>query len=234
MDNEKKMGTTMTLKNKIFVILGIAILPFSTNLSSSEVGYFTIARVKYSGGGDWYTDPSAIPNLLKQLRKRTNIATQTQQRVITLLDDKIYEVPFLFITGHGNINFTHREAENLRNYLLSGGFLHADDDYGMDEAFRREIKKVFPDRELREIPFSHPIYNSFYDFSKSGPPKIHHHREGPPKGYGIFDDYGRLIVYYTYNTNISDGYVDIYDNPPEVREKAFKMGINIIVYVLNN
>lgn len=224
----------MKLRGIRFILIGMIILLFSSYLFSEGERYFTIGRVKYSGGGDWYNDPQGIPNLLKDLKKRTNIKAQTQQKIVTLTDNKIYDTPFLFITGHGNINFTPDEVKNLRNYLLAGGFLYADDDYGMDEAIRREMKKVFPDKELTEVPFSHPIYNSFYDFSKTGPPKIHEHYEGPPKGFGIFDDWGRLMVYYTYNSNISDGWVDTYNDSPEVRENAFKMGINIIVYVLSN
>ncbi len=223
------MGTTI----RIFILCSV-ILFFSFSPFSREERYFTIGRVKYSGGGDWYNDPQGIPNLLKELKRRTNIKCRTQQKILTFTDNKIYDTPFLFITGHGNINFTPEEVKNLRNYLFSGGFLYADDDYGMDESFRREMKKVFPDKEFIEVPFSHPIYNSFYDFSKTGPPKIHEHREGPPRGFGMFDDWGRLIVYYIYNSNISDGWVDTYNNPPEVRENAFKMGINIIVYVLSN
>lgn len=230
MDCKEKMGNNM----RLHILYCIALLFFVNISFCKEEKYFTIGRVKYGGGGDWYNDPQAIPNLLKELKKRTNIKCQMQQKIVTLTDDKIYETPFLFITGHGNISFTPQEVKNLRNYLLAGGFLYADDDYGMDESFRREIKKVFPDRSLVEIPFSHPIYNSFYDFSKKGPPKIHEHYEGPPKGFGIFDDYGRLMVYYTYNSNISDGWVETHDDPPHIREDAFKMGINIVVYVLTN
>jgi len=157
---------------------------------------------------------------------------QSDEAQVSLLDDKLYQFPFLFMTGHGNISFSDEEVRRLRHYLQSGGFLYADDDYGMDESFRREMKKVFPNSELVELPFDHPIYHCFYDFP-SGLPKIHEHYEGPPKGYGIFIG-GRMVVFYTYNSNISDGWTDRYNDPPEIREQAIRMGINIITYFLTN
>jgi hypothetical protein len=197
-------------------------------LSSYDI---TIARVKYRGG-DWYNDPSIIPNLAREINKRTTINAAPNQCVITLHDPDLFFYPFIFLTGHGDIQLSDVEVECLRNYLLKGGFLYADDDYGMDEAFRREIGKVFPGLELVELPFSHPIYHCFYDFS-TGPPKIHEHNNKPPRGYGIFYE-GRLVVYYTYESNVSDGWADpnVHKDPEEIREKAFKMGINIIVYAM--
>lgn len=191
-----------------------------------------IARLKYSGGGDWYNDPDAIPNLAKEMNKRTNIKTEEYEKVVSLKDEKLFNYPFLFITGHGNISFSEDEVKRLRVYLMHGGFLYADDDYGMDESFRREIKKVFPENELVELPFEHPIYNLIYKFP-SGLPKIHEHYEGAPKGYGIFHQ-GRLVVFYTWNTNISDGWTEAHDNPWAKRDEAFKMGINILVYALTH
>ncbi len=196
------------------------------------VGQFQIARLKYSGGGDWYNDPDAIPNLCKELNRRTNIDAATEEAQVCLLDEKLSKYPFLFITGHGNVSFSDEEVARLRRFLAAGGFLYADDDYGMDESFRREMKKVFPNSELVELPFDHPIYHSFYSFP-NGLPKIHEHYEGPPKGYGLYLG-SRMVVFYTYNSNISDGWTVAHNDPAEKMEAAFRMGINIICYFLTN
>ncbi|RKZ21499.1 hypothetical protein DRQ18_04365, partial [bacterium] len=145
---------------------------------------------------------------------------------------EIFSHPFVFVTGHGNIVFSEEEIKNIRRYLENGGFIYVDDDYGMDEYIRREIMRIFPSRKLVEVPFDHPIYHIFYDFPQ-GLPKIHEHYKGPPKGYGIFMD-GRLALFYTYNTNISDGWADpeVHRDPPLKRELAIKMGINILLYAL--
>jgi len=192
----------------------------------------TIARVKYRGG-DWYNNPCIVPNLAAEINRRTTINANPDQHVIGLQDPDLFSYPFIFLTGHGEIKFSDEEIASLREYLISGGFLYADDDYGMDEAFRREMSRVFPGLYFVELPFCHPIYHCFYSFP-AGPPKIHEHGEKPPKGYGIFYK-GRLVVYYTYETNISDGWADpdVHKNPDEIREKAFKMGINIIVYAMS-
>jgi hypothetical protein len=197
-------------------------------------GVFTVARVKYNGGGDWYNDPSVIPNLLRFMQENTNVLVAREQRIVELTDDELFSYPVLYLTGHGNIVFSEEEARRLRTYLTQGGFLYADDDYGMDKAFRREIKKVFPDRELLELPLSHPIYRAHFSFP-DGLPKIHEHDGKPPQGFGIFYE-GRLVVYYTYETNISDGWADpeVHNDPPEVRRKALEMGTNIMVYALTH
>lgn len=197
-----------------------------------ENGRLTIARMKYDGGGDWYNDPEAIPNLARELQLRAGIETNPDQRVVTLTDDLLFSSPFLFMTGHGEVRWTEPEIRNLRTYLTRGGFLYADDDYGMDEAFRREMKRVFPDKDFVELPFEHPIYHIIYDFP-AGPPKHHEHDGKPPKGFGLFHD-GRLVVYYTYESNISDGWADekTHNDPPAKREAAFRMGINIVAYAL--
>lgn len=187
-----------------------------------------IARLKYSGGGDWYNDPEIIPNLCAEVNRRTNIRLIPSEAQVSLLDEKLYLYPFLFMTGHGNVSFSDEEVVRLRRYLESGGFLYADDDYGMDESFRREMKKVFPNSDLVELPFDHPIYHQVYDFP-SGPPKIHEHYEGPPRGYGIFVK-GRMVVFYTYNSNVSDGWTERYKDPPEKREAAIRMGVNIVAW----
>jgi len=200
-------------------------------LSSS----FKIVRLQYSGGGDWYNDPSAEVNMMDYLKKNTVIdVDEPKFYSVDITSDDIFNYPFILITGHGNISFSDSEVKRLKEYLEGGGFLYADDDYGMDEAFRREMKKVFPDQEMKELPFDHKIYSEHFSFPK-GLPKIHEHNGKPPQGFGYFIN-GRLCVYYTYETNISDGWADPreHDDPPEKREEAFKMGTNIIVYALNN
>lgn len=201
--------------------------------SQSESG-FQIARLKYNGGGDWYNDPSAEVNLLKYVAKNTNIKTNPTYEFVDLSTGNIYAYPFLFITGHGNIVFSDAETTKLRTYLENGGFLYVDDDYGLDKAFRREIKKVFPDKELTKLPFSYGIYNCMYDF-RNGPPKTHEHDNNPPRGYGIFVE-GRLCIYYTFESNPSDGWADpdVHKDPPEKRDEALKFGTNIIVWALMN
>lgn len=212
------------------VILTIFILS-NILLAQNEV---QIARLKYSGGGDWYNDPSAEVNLLKYVQEVTGIKTKPEYVFVDINSDRIFNYPILFLTGHGNITFSDTEAKRLRKYLENGGFLYADDDYGMDQAFRREMKKVFPDEKLVEVPFNHIIYHSFFNFEK-GLPKIHEHDNKPPQGFGFFLN-GRLCVFYTYESNLGDGWVDpeIYNDPPEIRELALKMGTNIIIYALTH
>ena len=195
---------------------------------------FTIARVKYSGGGDWYSDPSSLPNLLREIRERTSIRTPLKEDVVEISDPDLFKYPYLYLTGHGNIHFSDKELKILRSYFAAGGFLHADDNYGMDSSFRREIKKVFPDSPLVELPLDHPIYHSFYDFP-DGLPKIHEHDGKPAQGFGIFYE-GRLVVFYTYQCDLGDGWEDpeVHNDPPEKREAAFRMGINIVVYSLTH
>lgn len=218
------------MRNNIFILF--AIYGLLSTLLAQESGLLVLARLKYDGGGDWYNDPDCIPNLAKELNRRTNIATKETEAIVSLKDDKLFNYPFLYLTGHGNISLSEAEVQRLRDYLAKGGFLYADDDYGMDESFRREMKKVFPENELVEIDFNHPIYHMIYDFPQ-GLPKIHEHYEGPPKGYGIFLG-KRLVVFYTYNTNISDGWTQAHNNPEEKRDAAFRMGINIVSYSIRH
>jgi hypothetical protein len=199
---------------------------------AQDDGGFKIARLKYNGGGDWYNDPSAEINLLKFIQANTNIKVKPQYVFVDLSTDEIFSYPFLFMTGHGNVVFTSSEAQRLRKYLDNGGFLYIDDDYGLDKAIRREMKKVYPEQDFIELPFSHGIYNIMYDF-RNGPPKTHKHDEQVPRGFGIFSG-GRLAVYYTFESNPSDGWADpeIHNNPPDKREEALKFGTNIIVWAL--
>ncbi|MFP4544770.1 MAG: DUF4159 domain-containing protein [Candidatus Kapaibacterium sp.] len=221
---------------KKFVIIILIILPALAIVAESQENSSAIklARVKYSGGGDWYNDPSAEVNLLNFLRANTNINVDPVYEFVDLSSDNLFLYPLIFLTGHGNLNFSEKEASKLRAYLENGGFLYIDDDYGLDEYIRKEMKKVFPDQEFAEIPFSHKIYNSHFDFSE-GLPKIHEHDNKPPRAYGLFHN-GRLSVFFTVESNPSDGWADpeVHDNPPEKREQALKFGTNIIVYALTN
>jgi len=195
---------------------------------------FTVARLKYQGGGDWYSNPSSLPNLLAAINGGTNIRAAPREEIVEITDPELFHYPYLYMNGHGNVRFTDEEVRVLRTYFATGGFLHADDNYGMDSSFRREIKKVFPDSPLVELPFDHPIYSSFYNFP-NGLPKIHEHDGKPPQGFGIFYE-NRLVVFYTYECDLGDGWEDpdVHNDPPEKREAALKMGVNIVVYSLTH
>jgi hypothetical protein len=193
-----------------------------------------VAILKYNGGGDWYANPTAIPNLVAFTNQniKTNIPENPQS--VAVNSEDIYNYPILFMTGHGNVFFSDEEATNLKNYLISGGFLHISDNYGLDKFIRAELKKVFPTLEFQEIPSNHPIYNQTFKFPE-GIPKIHEHDKKPAQGFGLFYE-GRLLVFYDYETDLSDGWEDqiIHNNPREVRGKALKMGSNIIEYAFTN
>lgn len=199
----------------------------------AQEGGFQIARLKYSGGGDWYNDPSAEVNLLNFVKEKTDIYVNPEYVFVDISTDDIFGYPFLFITGHGNIVLSNSEVKRLRKYLERGGFLYIDDDYGMDKSIRRELKKVFPEQDFLELPFDYGLYHSVFEFSY-GPPKTHEHDNNPPQGFGMFLE-GRLAVYYTFESNPSDGWTDarVHDNPAEKREEALKFGTNIIVWVLS-
>ena len=222
--------TSLLLVVLISLILMIyPVIPASATPESDQV---VVARLQYGGGGDWYNDRSVIPNLMREVNRRTDIEAAEEEVILELTDPELFQYPFLFMTGHGNIKFSEEDIKRLRLYLAHGGFLYADDDYGMDEAFRREMKRVFPESDLVELPFNHPIYHILFDFP-SGPPKIHEHDGKPPQGLGLFHE-GRLVLYYTYESNISDGWADpeVHQDPPKIREQAFGMGLNILLYAL--
>ena len=206
--------------------------PFGTLSAEIPDGNFTIARLKYGGGGDWYSNPSSLPNLLRFIRNQTGIPTTDQEAVVEAGDPRLFSYPYLYMNGHGNVRFTEREVQQLRRYFAAGGFLHADDNYGMDKSFRREMKRVLPEADFVELPFKHPIYHSHFDFPH-GPPKIHHHDGLPAQGLGLFLD-GRLVVYYTYQSDLGDGWEDpeVHQDPPEKRIAALKMGTDIVVWRL--
>ena len=192
----------------------------------------TVGRLHYDGGGDWYANPSSLPNLLRAIRERTGLPVADTETVVTLTEDKLWSVPYLHMTGHGNVHFSDAELRTLRQWLQQGGFLHASDNYGMDESFRREIKRLFPDHDLVEVPLDHPIYHLVYDFPK-GVPKIHVHDGKPAQGFGIFLD-GRLAIYYDYQCDLGDGWEDfeVHHDPPEKHEAALRMGVNLFAYAV--
>lgn len=193
-----------------------------------------VAILKYNGGGDWYANPTAIPNLIAFTNQNIKTNISKSPRIVSVGSEDLFSFPIVFMTGHGNIYLSDNEAKNLKNYLISGGFLHISDNYGLDKFIRRELKKVFSKLELIEIPANHPIYNQSYKFPK-GIPKIHEHDKKPAEGFGLFYK-GRLVVFYDYETDLSDGWEDaeIHNNPKNVREKALQMGANIIEYAFKN
>jgi len=193
----------------------------------------TIGRVHYDGGGDWYANPSSLPNLLRAVRERTRLRTTDRERVVRLTDPSLWEVPYLYLTGHGNVLFGSEEARALRAHLEAGGFLHADDNYGMDRSIRREIAKVFPDRPLMEVPLDHAVYRVVHPFPR-GIPKIHEHDGLPAQGFGIFLG-DRLVLYYSYQSDLGDGWedADVHRDPEAVREQAIWMGVNLFVYAVS-
>ncbi len=201
-------------------------------LAQQGVSTLTIGRLHYDGGGDWYANPSSLPNLLSAIRTRTLLRVRDREQVVTLTSPDLWDVPFLHMTGHGNVLFSDEEVLILRKYLENGGFLHADDNYGMDESFRREIARVFPDRPLVEVSLDHPIYRIVYDLPQ-GIPKIHEHDGKPAQGFGIFLE-DRLAVFYSYQTDLGDGWedADVHGDPADVRELALQMGVNLFVYSL--
>ena len=207
----------------------IIILIFSSFLLSQE---FQIARVQYGGGGDWYSDPSSLPNLLKYLRTNTPMVNASEEVRIKLTDSNAKQYPYLYLTGHGNVRFSENEIIELRSILSNGGFLHADDNYGRDKSFRREIKKVYPNKEFIELPHTHPVFFSFYEF-ENGLPKIHEHDNKPPQALAIFQN-DRIVILYTYETDLGDGWEDatVHNNNEEKRDLALKMGVNIIYFAL--
>ena len=193
---------------------------------------FNIARVQYGGGGDWYCDPSSLPNLLEFLKTNTSMTKASKEVRIKLTDSNAKLFPYLYLTGHGNIRFSDNEIIELRSILSNGGFLHADDNYGMDKSFRREMKRVFPNKEFVELPHSHPVFSSYYKI-ENGLPKIHEHDNKPPQALGIFEN-NKLVVLYTYESDLGDGWEDaaVHNDPPELRSLALKMGVNIIYFAL--
>ena len=219
--------------NLIYILSIILLMSCKLFAFDNKAGTFTMTRLHYSGGGDWYADPSSIPNLLDFVSKHTNIEVNKNENRAKIGSDEFYDSYYIYLTGHGNIKFTDTEAHLMRNFLLNGGFLHADDNYGMDKAFRREMKKVFPDKDWVEIPKDHLIFHIHYKFN-NGLPKIHEHDNKRPQALALFDN-GKIIALYTYESDLGDGWEDssVHGNLESKRQEALKMGTNIIIYSLS-
>lgn len=224
---------TTRSRSRSLATLAVAVVTLAAARPAAAPPALTIAQVQYDGGGDWYANPSGVPNLLAAIRERTGVNVAPRPAHIRLTDPSLWDHPYLYLTGHGNVKLSAEEVEILRRYLLQGGFLHADDNYGLDESFRRELKRVFPDRELVEVPFDHPVYRIQYEFPR-GLPKVHKHDAKPPQGLGIFDR-GRLVVFYSFESDLGNGWEDQnrYGDPPELREAALRMGVNLFLYALS-
>ncbi|MBD1396272.1 DUF4159 domain-containing protein [Pontibacter sp. JH31] len=214
-------------------LLLITLIILISGTSQAQQKYsFKIAKLKYSGGGDWYANKTSLPNLIRFCNQNLNMNIAPEEAVVEVGSPELFSYPFVHMTGHGNVVFSDAEAQNLRNYLISGGFLHIDDNYGLDQYIRKEMKKVFPEYELVELPFDHPIYRQKYTF-KNGLPKIHEHDNKPPQGFGIIHK-GRLVCFYSYETDLGNGWEDteVHNDPENKRQEALQMGANILAYAL--
>jgi len=226
--------TSLNHKNNVnmeaFLRFGFLFILF---MSVSFVKAQEVGILKYEGGGDWYANTTAVPNLIRFCNENINTKLSEKPKNVETHSNEIFNYPIVFMTGHGNVFFSDDAAENLRNYLISGGFLHISDNYGLDKFIRKEMKKVFPDLDFREIPYDHPIYHQSYNFSIL--PKIHEHDAKVPQGFGLFFE-GRLLCFYDYESDLSDGWEDeiVHDNPPETRLMALQMGSNIVAYAFKN
>ena len=220
-----------TWTRALALITVLFMVPGTAALSVREPT-LTIGRLHYEGGGDWYANPSSIPNLLKAIGTRTSLKVATEEKVVALSSQDLWDVAFLHMTGHDNVRFSDSDLVELRRWLDQGGFLHADDNYGMDESFRREMGRLFPDQPLVEVPLDHPIYHLVYNFPK-GIPKVHEHDGKPAQGFGIFIR-GRLAVFYSYESDLGDGWEDpeVHRDPPEKHEEALRMGVNLFAYAV--
>lgn len=221
------MKKRITVISKVLIV--VLIFLFGNTIFAQE-----LAVLKYRGGGDWYSNPTAVPNLIKFCNANINTTMNLKPEVVEPNSVDIFQYPLLHMTGHGNVFFSDDDIENLRNYLISGGFLHIDDNYGMEPYVTKEIEKLFPNNELTELPTNHPIFNQAFNFP-NGLPKIHEHDGLPPKALGVFYE-GRLVLLFTVESDLGDGWEDpeVHNDPQDVREKALKMGANIIKYAFEN
>ena len=218
-------------------VVSVLLLPLALGAparSARRAPGLGVARLQYGGGGDWYANPSSLPNLLAAIAERTTLPVDRTEGRVTIMDDRLWDYPFVHVTGHGNIAFTGEEVARLREYLARGGFLHVDDNYGLDASFRREIARVYPDRPLVDVPLSHPIYHVVYDLP-NGLPKIHEHDGKPARGYGIFLG-DRLAVFYSSESDLGNGWEDpaVYGDAPALHEAALRMGVNLFVYAVTS
>ncbi|MCC5944419.1 MAG: DUF4159 domain-containing protein [Bernardetiaceae bacterium] len=219
------------MSKKIAFLLFCCITFFiEASIAQAQTYTYRIGKLKYGGGGDWYANKTSMPNLISFCNENLGTHIAPEEEVVEVGSRELFSYPFVHMTGHGNVSFTSQEAENLRNYLLSGGFLHIDDNYGLDEFIRIEMKKVFPNLDFVELPFSHPIYHLKYKFPE-GLPKIHEHDGKPPQGFGIVHE-GRLLCFYSYESDLGNGWEDanVHNDPEEIRQAALRMGANIVLY----
>jgi len=221
------------MKGKSWVkVLGMFLITFP--LVATAQPHFKIGKLKYEGGGDWYSNPTALPNLVNFINENSNTRIDPQPDDVEAGGSQIFQYPYVYMTGHGNVDFSDQEARNLRTYLISGGFLHIDDNYGMDKYVRREMKKVFPELEFVPLPFNHELYRSHFLFPK-GLPKIHEHDGKAPEGLALIWE-NRVVCFYTVETDLGDGWEDqvVHNDPEEVRQQALKMGANIVLWAINH
>ena len=217
----------MLKRHLIALLLFVAVLPAAAQQYS-----FKLAKLKYNGGGDWYANKTSLPNLISFCNQNLNMNIDREEAIVEVGSSELYSYPFVHMTGHGNVVFSEAEAENLRKYLTSGGFLHIDDNYGLDKYIRAEMKKVFPELNFVELPFTHPIYQQKYKFP-NGLPKIHEHDNKPPQGFGLIYQ-GRLVCFYSFETDLGNGWEDkeVHNDPDEKHQAALRMGANILSYAL--
>ena len=211
----------------------LLIISFAFSIAYAQEKPLKIALLKYNGGGDWYANPTSLPILIKFCNQNLKTNIDVESATVEVGSLELFNYPFVHMTGHGNVVFNEQELTNLRNYLMGGGFLHADDNYGMDKYLRPQLEKIFQGQKLVELPFSHEVFHQKYDFPK-GLPKIHEHEDNPPQAFGLFHE-GRLVVLYSYECDLGDGWEDpeVHKDTPEAREKALKMGANLIKYAFS-
>lgn len=214
--------------------LSLILLIISALALNAQVPTFQIAKLKYNGGGDWYSNKTSLPNLIDFCRKNLRLNLNPEEAIVEVGSPELFSYPFVHMTGHGNVVFSDAEAQNLRRYLISGGFLHIDDNYGMDKFVRLEMQKVFPELEFVEVPFNHPIYHQKYHFAE-GLPKIHEHDGKPAQGFGLFYQ-GRLVCFYSYESDLGNGWEDqsVHNDPETLRQQALQMGANIMSFAFTN
>jgi hypothetical protein len=222
------------MKNYLKISLLFLSLSLLSLTAFAQKPSLKIAKLKYNGGGDWYSNKTSLPNLIEFCNRNLGVNLEREEDVVEVGSPELYAYPFVHMTGHGNVVFSDAEAENLRMYLVSGGFLHIDDNYGLDKFIRLEMKKVFPELDFVELPFSHPIYHQKFDFP-NGLPKIHEHDGKAPQGFGIIYE-GKLICFYSYECDLGNGWEDqtVHKDPEEVRQQALRMGANILTFAFTN
>lgn len=221
-------------KKHVLALFSVILLILPTAGIGQEAGLLKIAKLKYDGGGDWYSNPTALPNLIEFVNDQSTVSIESVEEIVEPGGSQLFQYPYIYATGHGNITFSESEAKNLRTYLLSGGFLHIDDNYGMEKYVRREMKKVFPDIEFVELPYSHPIFSQHFSF-ENGLPKIHEHDGKAPQALALIFE-NRVVCLFTVESDLGDGWEDasVHNDPEEIRQQALRMGANVLLYALTH